>query len=105
VSGNTVQVQIDSASPLAAVGSAALVRSSAGLFLVARTGDASFTALTSTCTHETCTITGYQSGTYVCPCHLSEFSTSGAVVQGPASAGLRSYATSFAPPTLTITIA
>src|SRR4051812_22789667 len=58
VSGSTVQVQIDSSSPLAAVGSAALVRSSSGLFLVSRTGEASFAALTSTCTHDTCTVTG-----------------------------------------------
>jgi Rieske Fe-S protein len=102
VSGNTVQVQIDSASPLAAVGSASLVRSSQGLFLVARTGDASFTALTSTCTHQTCTITGFDAGDYICPCHGSRFTTSGRVVNGPASAPLRTFNTSFSNNVLTI---
>src|SRR5437773_12298541 len=54
VSGNAVVVQIDSASPLAAVGGAAMVRSSGGAFLVARTAPESFSALTTICTHETC---------------------------------------------------
>ncbi len=102
VSGSTVQVQIDSASPLAAVGGAALVRSSAGVFLVARTGDASFTALTSTCTHEECAITGFDGGDYVCPCHGSRFTTSGRVVNGPASAPLRMFNASFSNNVLTI---
>jgi len=100
--GGMVQVQIDSASPLAAVGGAVLVRSSSGLFLVARTGDQTFTALTSTCTHETCTITGFDGTNYVCPCHGSRFTTSGRVVNGPASAPLRTFTTAFANNVLTI---
>jgi Rieske Fe-S protein len=101
-SGTMVQVQIDSSSPLAPVGGAALVRSSTGLFLVARTGDQTFTALTSTCTHETCTITGFDGTNYVCPCHGSRFTTSGRVVNGPAPASLRTFNTSFANNVLTI---
>jgi cytochrome b6-f complex iron-sulfur subunit len=101
-SGSTVQVTIDSASPLATVGNAALVRSSAGLFLVARTGDSSFAALTSTCTHQTCTVTGFDGGNYICPCHGSRFSTTGRVLNGPASAPLRSFNTSFSNNVLTI---
>jgi len=103
--GSTVTVTVDASSPLNTVGNAALVSTSGGQLLVARTGQSSFTALNATCTHQTCTITGYQSGTYVCPCHLSEFATNGAVVQGPATVALRSYGTNFIPPTLTITIA
>ena len=102
VSGSTVQVQIDSSSALAAVGGAALVRSSSGVFLVARTGDQTFTALTSTCTHQTCTITGFDGGDYVCPCHGSRFTTSGRVVNGPAPAPLRAFNSSFANNVLTI---
>ncbi len=105
LSGSTVSVTVDASSPLNTVGSAALVNTSRGALLVARTGQTTFTALNATCTHEVCTVTGYQSGTYVCPCHLSEFSTSGAVVRGPASRPLTSYATSFASSVLTITIA
>ena len=99
-----VNVAIDSASPLASVGGAALVQSPAGLFLVARTSQTTFTALTSLCTHQDCTITGFLNSRYVCPCHLSQFSTSGSVVQGPAVAPLRQFATAFANNVLTITL-
>src|SRR5262245_8762163 len=102
VSGSTVVVQIDSASPLAAVGSAAMVRSSGGSFLVSRTAQETFTALTSTCTHEACTITGFDNTNYVCPCHGSKFTTAGRVINGPASAPLRTFATQFANNVLTI---
>ena len=104
VSGNTVVVQIDSSSPLAAVGGAAMVRSSGGAFLVARTGPDGFSALTTICTHETCTITGFDSANYVCPCHGSKFTTIGRVVNGPANAPLRSFATVFANNVLAISI-
>jgi len=104
ISGNAVVVQIDSSSPLAAVGGAAMVRSSGGAFLVARTAQESFSALTTICTHETCTITGFDSTNYVCPCHGSKFSTTGRVVNGPANAPLRSFATSFSNNVLTISL-
>jgi cytochrome b6-f complex iron-sulfur subunit len=104
LNGNAVAVQIDASSPLAAVGGAAMVRSSGGAFLVARTGQESFSALTTVCTHETCTITGFDSTTYVCPCHGSRFSTTGRVVNGPASAPLRSFVTSFTNNVLTISV-
>ena len=104
VSGRTVAIQIDAGSPLAAVGGAASVRSSGGGFLVARTGPESFTALTSTCTHEACTITGFDNSIYVCPCHGSRFTTGGGVVNGPAGAPLRTFATQFSDNVLTIAI-
>ena len=46
VSNNTVALTIDSSSPLSSVGSAALVQTSAGSFLVAHVAQDSFTALT-----------------------------------------------------------
>jgi cytochrome b6-f complex iron-sulfur subunit len=104
VSGSAIVVQIDSASPLAAVGGAAMVRSSGGAFLVARTAQDSFTALTSTCTHEACTITGFDSSNYVCPCHGSRFNTAGRVLNGPATSPLRSFATQFSNNVLTIAL-
>ena len=104
VSGSAVVVQVDSSSPLATVGGAAMVRSSGGAFLVARTGQASFSALTTICTHETCTITGFDNANYVCPCHGSTFTTTGRVVKGPASAPLRSFATSLSNNVLTISL-
>ena len=99
-----VVLTIDAASPLSVVGSAALVLSGIGSFLVARTAQSTFTALTSTCTHEACTITGFESQTYVCPCHGSQFNTGGAVLSGPAPRSLRQFATQFANNVLTIAV-
>jgi cytochrome b6-f complex iron-sulfur subunit len=99
-----VTLAIDSSSPLAMVGSAALVRSASNVFLVARTAQDSFSALTPICTHEACTITGFDSQNYVCPCHGSRFDTSGRVTNGPAARSLRAYQTRFAGDVLTITL-
>ena len=104
VAGGAVTLAVDGASPLAAVGGAALVRSSSADLLVARTAQDAFTALTAICTHENCTITGFRSPTYVCPCHGSQFSTAGAVLSGPATRSLRTFPTQFAGTTLTITL-
>ena len=99
-----VTVNIDAGSPLAAVGSAALVQSPSGLILVAHTAADTFTAVTATCTHESCTITGFTGQAFVCPCHGSRFSTSGVVQNGPATRSLRSFATRFASNVLTISV-
>jgi cytochrome b6-f complex iron-sulfur subunit len=98
----SVSLTVSAASPLAAVGGAALVPSSAGPLLVVRSTADSFTALNGTCTHRVCTITGYVNQTFVCPCHGSEFDTSGSVVQGPARVALQQHATHFADSVLTI---
>ena len=104
-SAGAIALTIDAASPLASVGGAALVQTASGNFLVARSAQDAFTALTAICTHEACTVTGFQSPLYVCPCHGSEYTTAGAVVRGPASAPLRQFSTRFAGNVLTITIA
>jgi Rieske Fe-S protein len=103
-SGTTLSLQVDATSPLASVGSAALVQTARGTYLVARTGTDSFAAFGATCTHQTCTITGYSGQTFVCPCHGSEFNTAGRVVRGPASAPLTSHGTQFSNGTLTVTL-
>ena len=101
---NGVTVAVDPAGPLGSPGDAVLVQSPRGFFLVSRTSAEAFSALTGTCTHQACTITGFSSGRYVCPCHGSNFDTSGRVLQGPATAPLRSFPTTFANDTLTITL-
>jgi Rieske Fe-S protein len=102
VSGG-ITVQVDAASPLSAVGSAALVHTSIGDFLVAHTAQTTFVALNAICTHQTCTITGFGNQNYVCPCHGSTFDVNGRVLGGPAPSPLRQYPSQFASGVLTIT--
>lgn len=55
-----------------------------------RNGPDSFTALSTLCTHQGCEVrpnTEY----LACPCHGSEFSTTGQVLQGPAEFSLKSF--------------
>ena len=99
---NTITLTIDSSSPLNNVGSAALLDTSGQSFLVSRTGQSSFTALTAVCTHQGCKVSNYQNQVYECPCHGSQYSTSGSVLKGPASSPLRQFTTNFSNNILTI---
>jgi cytochrome b6-f complex iron-sulfur subunit len=103
VSNGAITLTIDAGSPLASTGSAALIATSNGNFLVSRAGD-QFTALTAVCTHEGCVVSTFSSGTYQCPCHGSQYSTSGSVTKGPASRSLPTFQTSYANPVLTIRV-
>lgn len=105
VSGGVATVDVASTAALSAVGSAALVNTASGPLLVARTAADAFSAVTAICTHEGCTITGYENSLYTCPCHQSQFTTSGGVSRGPASRALRQFATSFDGATLHINLA
>ena len=104
VVNNAISLTVDSGSPLANVGSAALVDTTSGSFLVAHTAVDTFVALTAVCTHEQCTITGYENQTYTCPCHGSQYNTGGSVVRGPAPRSLRQFPASLAGTTLTVTV-
>jgi Rieske Fe-S protein len=99
--GSSVAVDV-AGSALATVGGAVLVQSVAGVFLLSRTAEGSFTAVDAICTHESCTITGIDGTTYVCPCHGSRYDRNGRVLGGPASAALRQFTTSFASAVVTI---
>ena len=102
--GGTITVNNVSGTALANVGSAALVQAGSNSVLVTQTAQGSFSAFTSTCTHEQCTITGFQSGAFVCPCHGSQYNSSGAVQQGPATRALQRFNTQFTNNVLTITV-
>ncbi len=104
VANRTVTVNVVSGSPLDTVGGMALVQTASGNFLAARTGQTTFSVLTATCTHEACAISGGQSGAFVCPCHGSRFTTSGTVLNGPASVPLRQFTAQFASDVLTFAI-
>jgi Rieske Fe-S protein len=100
----TITIPTASGSPIAGVGTAALVNFSGGSLLVAHPAANTFSALTAVCTHQGCIITGFSGGTYTCPCHGSQFSTSGQVTKGPASSPLRSFAVQAAGSQLVITL-
>lgn len=59
--------------------------------IVINTGDG-FVALSSVCTHQGCQVAyNHSNGNLPCPCHGSIFSTSGTVLNGPASSPLETY--------------
>lgn len=64
-----------------------------------------YVALDVACTHQGCSVT-YNStaNNFPCACHGSLFSTAGAVLNGPATVALKSYAVSKSGNTLTITL-
>jgi cytochrome b6-f complex iron-sulfur subunit len=101
--GPGVQVTV-AGSALADVGGAVLVESTAGVFLLSRTNASTFTAIDAICSHESCTITGEDGATYVCPCHGSRYNRSGQVLAGPARASLRQFATTFTDGVVTIAL-
>jgi cytochrome b6-f complex iron-sulfur subunit len=101
--GGVISITIDSSSPLATTGTAALVATSSGNFLVSRAGDA-FTALTAVCTHEGCVVSNFANSTFECPCHGSQYSLSGTVLKGPATRALAQFRTGFANNVLTINL-
>ena len=96
-----VQVTV-AGSALATVSGAALIESTAGVFLLSRTNDTTFSAVEAVCTHEGCTVSGADGATYVCPCHGSRYGRNGQVVRGPATASLRQYPTTFTDGVVTI---
>ncbi len=103
VEGERVTVRVASTA-LAEAGGRARVASTTGAFLVARTGERAFVALTGTCSHESCQITDADAEAYICPCHESKFNAKGSVLRGPAELPLQEYATAFADGVLTISL-
>ena len=60
--------------------------------IVVNAGNDEFLALSSVCTHAGCTLTfSLPQKKFPCPCHGSEFSSTGSVLQGPASTPLKKY--------------
>jgi len=77
-----------------------------GIILVriaARNEVASFTAVQVACTHQGTAIDyNAAKGVFVCPNHLSEFSTAGAVLKSPAITNLKKYTIEITGTTLTV---
>jgi len=61
---------------------------------VYRTGSDKYVASLMLCTHNICELT-VGGGIYTCPCHGSEFSTEGEVLEGPAEENLKTFELEF----------
>ena len=101
--GSGVDVDI-AGSALSGIGGAVLVESVAGVFLLARTADTTFSAIDAVCSHQSCTVSGADGSVYVCGCHGSRYDRNGRVLNGPATAALRQFRTTFAAGIVTIVL-
>ena len=106
LSGGNVTLNVDSSSPLAKTGTAALVSYSGGSLLVDHPSGSVYNGLSSICTHQSCQITGFDTGSeqFICPCHGSRFDVNGKVTQGPAGSPLTKYQTQLNGTQLTIKV-
>jgi cytochrome b6-f complex iron-sulfur subunit len=82
------------------VGGYAMISSN---IIVIRSGKNSFTALNTICTHKKCDVE-FNGSKFECPCHGSEFTKTGKVLNGPAKKNLKKYSTSFNAETGELTI-
>ena len=72
--------------------------------IVLNLGGNLFRSFTSICTHQQCTVADFSGGRIHCPCHGSEYDSTGRNVAGPAPLPLREYATQFDASTRTVTV-
>ena len=89
---------------LTTTGGAVLVDIANDTVMVIRNSDTQVIALSAICTHAGCSM-DYNASQHMldCPCHGSQFSTDGAVVQGPARRALKVYTATLANNVITIT--
>ena len=74
-----------------------------GDIIIIRSTDTVYLALSKVCTHSSCTVTyNATSKDIPCPCHGSKFTTTGAVINGPATSPLKVYNVKVSGNTLTI---
>lgn len=93
VNGNATTIEL-SQQPGLAVTNGFLLIVPAHIFIV-NTGNDRYRAFTSICTHQQCDVNDFSGGTINCPCHGSQFDTSGQVVRGPAALPLQEFVASF----------
>ncbi|SNS46782.1 Rieske [2Fe-2S] domain-containing protein [Belliella buryatensis] len=100
VNSNTVVIDLAEVTALNNTGGWILITSAR--MLVVNTGG-NFSSLTSICTHSGCDRNwSLTNNEFVCSCHGSRFTTTGAVVNGPASSPLQAFSNSRSGDILTI---
>ncbi|MCO5935810.1 Rieske 2Fe-2S domain-containing protein [Mucilaginibacter sp. RB4R14] len=100
--GNLLSVNLNS--ELQSVGSSKVSNGVILVRLAAGAAASAFTAVQVSCTHEGSSINYNNAlGLFICPNHGSEFSTTGAVLQGPAATALKKYTVNVVDNTLTVT--
>lgn len=73
--------------------------------IVINTGNDTYRAFTSICTHEQCTLGEFAASRIRCFCHGSEYDAAGKVVVGPATRALTEYPVVYNAATRTLTVA
>ncbi|MBN2085270.1 MAG: Rieske (2Fe-2S) protein [Anaerolineales bacterium] len=102
-------VTLDLAAPenqsLAAVGGALAIGANSldpkGMLLY-RMNESTVLVFSRRCTHQGCVMGEFKDGVALCPCHGSQFDTTGNVVKGPATDALKTYPSTLNGSTVTI---
>ena len=90
---------------LTTVGGSLVVSAPRDHILVIRTSPSAVVALSDVCTHQGCAVLYNRTrGLLECPCHGSEYSLTGQVLQGPANRPLAAYTTQLDAATEQLTI-
>jgi len=93
INGSIMTVPLAQNPSLAQAGGMILIAQAQALVL--RLSATEYRGMTSVCTHQSCTVSSFDGARLNCPCHGSQFSPTGAVVRGPATTPLRTFATTF----------
>ena len=101
--GGPVSIKVGDHPGLAFTGVIVVVGGDGSLAAV-RTGTDTFNAFSMFCTHQGCLTNVQNNAKFVCPCHGSEFSNNGSVLEGPATAKLKQFTTSYDPASDQLTI-
>ena len=104
-SGNVVGIDLSVQTGLALTNGFLLINASGRNLMVVNLGGGTFRALSSVCTHAACSTNwSFSSGTFTCLCHGSQFTTTGAVLAGPAASPLPAFVAVFNGTANTVTV-
>lgn len=83
-------IKLDENSPLNKVGGSVVMDTPSGKVIIARTGDASFSAVSAVCTHKGATLKyDEKAKLFACPSHGSKFNPDGTNAGGPSKTPLK----------------